>query len=62
MSPMRTEDAPLPRPIVDHPSRDPADHPGRLPNESGPHPTAHLRLRSGRVHVRVVRDLERRAE
>lgn len=55
MSPFKSEDATLPRPITDHPSRDPADHPGRLPSENAPHPTAPLRIVARRVRVRVLR-------
>ena len=55
MSPLKTEDASLPRPILDRPSRDPADHPGRLPSETAPHPTAPLRIAARRLRVRVLR-------
>ncbi len=57
MGPLRTEDTTPPRPSVDRPSRDPVEHPGRLPNESGPHPTSRMLPQSGRPRVHVLRSV-----
>lgn len=58
MSPLKSEDATFPRPIIDRPNRDPAtDHPGRSPSETAPHPTASLRIPARRLRVRVLRSL-----
>ena len=58
MSPLRTEDATPPRPTVDRPSRDPVDHPGRLPNESGPHPTSRSCRSPDGPRVRLLRSVK----
>jgi hypothetical protein len=45
----------LKRAVPDKPSRDPKDHPARIPEEAEPHPTARLLLGARRLRVRVVR-------
>jgi hypothetical protein len=44
----------LPRVVVDKPSRQPLDHPGRLPDDVGPHPTAQLDTEPRRLRVHVT--------
>ena len=43
----------LKRAVPDKPSRDPKDHPARIPEEAEPHPS--LLLGTRRLRVRVVR-------
>lgn len=52
MSRTPTEPVFIPRVIVDKPSRQPLDHPGRLPDDVGPHPTVRLNMEPRRLHVR----------
>jgi len=40
--------------VVDKPSRQPLDHPGRLPDDAGPHPTVRLSTEPRRLRVRVT--------
>ena len=45
----------LKRAVPDKPSRDPKDHPARIPEEAEPHPMARLPPGTRRLRVRVVR-------
>lgn len=54
MSRTLTEPGIIRRIVVDKPSRQPLDHPGRLPDEVEPHPTALLSTEPRRLRVRVT--------
>jgi len=41
--------------VLDKPSRDPKDHPARIPEEAEPHPMSRVLLGTRRLRVRVVR-------
>jgi len=54
MSRTPTEPVVIPRVVVDKPSRQPLDHPGRLPDDVEPHPTVRLSTGTRRLRVRVT--------
>jgi hypothetical protein len=41
--------------VLDKPSRDPKDHPARIPENAEPHPMSGLPLGTRRLRVRVIR-------
>ncbi len=41
--------------VLDKPSRDPKDHPARIPENAEPHPMSRLPLGTRRLRVRVIR-------
>jgi hypothetical protein len=48
------------RVVTDRPSRDPKDHPARIPEDAVPHPVAPARTMTRRVRVRVIRTVQSR--
>lgn len=54
MSRISTEPGIIRRIVVDKPSRQPLDHPGRLPDDVEPHPTVRLSMEPRRLRVRVT--------
>ena len=41
--------------VLDKPSRDPKDHPARIPENAEPHPMSRMPLGTRRLRVRVIR-------
>jgi len=43
------------RVVTDRPSRDPKDHPARIPEDAEPHPVARALAGTRRLRIRVIR-------
>ena len=48
------------RAVNDRPSRDPQDHPARIPGDAEPHPVARSLTGARRLRIRVVRSTQSR--
>lgn len=48
------------RVVTDRPSRDPKDHPARVPENAEPHPVARGLPETRRLRIRVVRTVQSR--